>query len=64
MQSCNIVPETLRCSVSFVTRIIFFAVRSFTERVIRPFTSAIGSVKQLLEKVAIATDTPPPFARR
>jgi hypothetical protein len=62
MVSCNIVPNTLRCSVSFARK-VFYAVISFTEGVTRPFAAAIGSASQLLMRVAIASDTPPPFGR-
>ena len=62
MVSCNIVPKTLHCSVSFARK-IYFAVHAFIREVIKPFTSAIGGASQLLSQVAIVTDTPPPFRR-
>lgn len=62
-KSANIVPAVLRCSVSFFTTTVHFVVARFTHFVVGCIARAIGGAKQLLDQVAIVTDTPPPFRR-
>ena len=60
VKSANITTATLHCSISFgsvVTRIV----RAVTHVVRKVMTGAIGGAKQLQDRVAIATDTPPPL---
>jgi hypothetical protein len=63
-KSCNIVPTVLRCSVIFFeSAVVYTVIHKIYNYIVEGFSGAIGGAKRFLDKVAIATDTPPPFSR-
>lgn len=60
-KSANIIPTVLRCSATFFKTVVYIVIRKIDNYIVKGISGIIGGAKRLIDQVAIANDTPPPF---
>lgn len=59
-KSANIVPTVLHCSVTFFQTVVYTVILKTYNYIVKGISGIIGGAMRLLNRVAIANDTPPP----